>query len=116
MSTPATLDFNIYRGDDYVHQLVFTDDATPPVSLNLSAYTFRAEIRDRPENGTVIHGEFDIDTSQAADGIIVLSLLAVATNIPPGFWDLEVNDGSSTQTWFAGAVNMSGDVTQEVVV
>lgn len=113
MAGPATRDLAIYRGDDYAHKLTFTDNAEPPVSLNLSDYTFKAQIRDRSENGKVIYATFTIDISQAASGIIVLHLDAASTRIPSGYWDLEATKDSTVQTWLKGAVTMDGDVTQE---
>lgn len=110
---PANKDLEIYRGDDYVHQLIFTTNDSPPEPMDVSSYTFAAQIRDRPEKGTLLYAEFDIDMTDAADGIIVLSLPAAATRIEPGYWDLEANDGSSTVTWLKGAVKMDGDVTHE---
>lgn len=117
MSEPATRDLVLYRGDDYAHQITFQDDSDPPQVFDLTGYTFKAQIRDRSENGTVVYAEFDIDDSQASDGIIVLHLNAAATRIPsPGYWDLEVNDGIGTQTWLKGSVKVSGDVTRTVSV
>lgn len=111
MSGPADKELEIYRGDDYVHVLTFTDDEYPPGALDVSDYTFRAQIRDRPEKGVLLV-EFDIDDSQAELGVIVLSLPAASTRIDPGYWDLQVSDGTSTSTWLKGAVKMDGDVTQ----
>lgn len=116
MGTPATLDISIYRGDDYVHQFTFMDNEDPPAPKDLTAYTFKAQIRDRPENGQILYAEFDIDTSQAEDGIIILSLPASVTTFSPGYWDLETDDGDNVQTWLKGTVNVSGDVTREVSV
>lgn len=113
MSRPATLHLEMYRGDDYVHQLMFTNNASPPAALDVSDYTFSAQIRDRPEKGTVLLATFDIDTTDAEDGIIVLSLPPAATRIDPGYWDLEVKADGSPTTWLAGEVKMSGDVTHE---
>lgn len=114
MSGPAPRDLEIYRGDDYAHKITFVDNSDPPEPLNLSGYTFKAQIRDRPENGISVLSSFTIDTSDAASGIITLHLNAAETEIPSGYWDLEVNDGSVTQTWLRGKVTMSGDVTREV--
>lgn len=117
MSTPATRDISLYRGDDYTHVLTFVDNQEPPEALDLSGdYTFKAQIRDRPENGTVVHATFDIDITQANLGIIVLSLPDSQTRFPPAYWDLEVNDGATTQTWLKGTVLVSGDVTQDVTL
>lgn len=112
MSSPTTLNLEWYRGDDYVHELKFVDNSIPPNPLDVSEYEFKAQVRDRPENGTILHAEFDIDMTQASSGIIVLSLPGASTRIPPAFWDLEVDDGEGVTTWLAGSVTPSGDVTR----
>lgn len=114
MAGPAIRDLALYRGDDYAHEITFTDAADPPEPMDLTGYTFLAQIRDRPENSSVVRATFTIDTSEAVDGKIVLHLNAASTRIPQGFWDLEVNDGTTTRTWLKGMVHVSGDVTQEV--
>lgn len=112
MSTPAPRDLEFYRGDDYTHVLTFVDNGDPPAPLDLSEYTFKAQIRDRSENGTIVYAEFEIDVTQANIGVIVLRLSGSATRIKPGYWDLEVDDGSGIQTWLKGSVTPSGDVTK----
>lgn len=115
MNDPGILDLKIYRGDDYVHQLIFTDVEDIDEPRDLSDYTFRAQIRERPENSMDLIVEFAIDETDKADGIIVLSLSANQTRIPPGYWDLEATlDDGPSKTWIKGKVTMDGDVTQEV--
>lgn len=116
MAGPATRDLELYRGDDYAHELSFTNNELPPEALILTDYTFRAEIRDREENGKKVYAVFIIDDSRADEGIITLHLLPASTRIPSGYWDLEVNDGTKIQTWLKGSVTMSGDVTQGVTI
>ena len=113
MTTPSTLDLEIYRGDDFYYQFQFTDDQDPPEALDLSTYTFTAQIRDQPELGSKVYADFYIDDDDAADGVIVIHLVASDTTIPPGYWDLQVDDGATIQTWIKGAVITSGDVTRE---
>jgi hypothetical protein len=115
MNEAGVLDLEIYRGDDYVHTLYFTDTQNPPQPHDLSDFTFKAQIRDRPEMATVVLATFTVDISGAADGVIVISLNPAQTRIQPGHWDLEVSDGANTQTWLKGKVLVEGDVTQEVI-
>lgn len=113
---PGTFDVELYRGDDYYHEFTFTDDYDPPTPMNLSDYMFKAQVRDRAEFGKIVYANFIIDTTDASEGIIVISLPAAATNFPPGYWDLEVYDGTTKTTWLKGKVTPMGDVThiQEV--
>jgi hypothetical protein len=110
---PAPRDLELYRRDDYTHVLTFTDNANPPGAMPLTGYTFKAEIRDR-QNGGQLLATFDVDTSQAAQGIITISLPGSAVQWPDeAFWDLQVTaPGGSMQTWLAGAITLSGDVTK----
>lgn len=116
MAGPAIRDLDLYRGDDYTHEFLFVKNVEPPTPMNLSGYTFRAQIRDRPEKSSNIRATFDIDITRAGVGIIVISLPPSATRIDSGYWDLEANDGNSIMTWLRGAVTMVGDVTQGVMI
>lgn len=111
MSGPAVLDLEIYRGDDYVHVLTFVDDSIPPEPLDISGYTFIAQIRDRSEGG-ILYADFDVDDSDANVGVLVLSLTSDTSRVPTGYWDLEANDGSSITTWLRGSVKVAGDITR----
>ncbi len=95
------------------HIITFTDDATPPEVLDMSGYSFKAQIRDRPEYGNLL-AEFTIDDSDSENGVIVLRLSPSETSIPPGYWDLQLEDVGGIQTWLGGSVNVDGDITQEV--
>jgi hypothetical protein len=116
MAGPAVRDLDIYRGDDYAHEILFVNNADTPEPLNLVDYTFKAQIRDRPQGSTAARASFDIDVSRAGEGIIVLSLPEAMTRINSGYWDLEVFDGYSIRTWLKGSVTVSGDVTQGVTI
>lgn len=114
MAGPAPRNLSFYRGDDYSHEISFTDNASPPVALDLSEHEFSAQIRPRAEKSSILFATFTIDTSQAEDGIIVLHLNQAQTRIDSGFWDLEVTNDGKTHTWLKGTVTVDGDVTQEV--
>lgn len=113
MAGPGPRDISIYRGDDYPHAVTFTDAAGAP--LDVSAYAFTAQIRSLSQGGTGEPlAEFTIDDSQAATGIVVLSLAATETaDLAAGYWDLQADDGTTVSTWLAGRVSVSGDVTHE---
>jgi hypothetical protein len=114
MAGPAVRDLELYRGDDYTHQINFVTDEDTPEPMNLTDYEFRAQIRDRPEGSTAVRATFNIDISQSGEGIIVLSLPPGTTRIKAGYWDLEVYDGNITETWLKGSVTLDGDVTKAV--
>lgn len=90
----------IYRGDTFVKQFTFAtknpDNTTSPVDLTAFGDIWKAQLRSTEDNAVAI--DFEVDTTQAVDGIISLSLDAsVAAEIPSkGVWDLQATD--STQT------------------
>lgn len=111
MAKPAPRNLTVYRGDKYTHRIVFSNAGNP---LPVDAYTFSAQIRGKAEKDTNEPlAEFNIDTTDAADGIIVLSLDAEDTQDivkSKGFWDLQVDP--IEKTWLAGSVTFMGDVTR----
>lgn len=111
---PAARDLAFYQGDDYAHEITFTDDATPPAALDLSAYRFAAQFRRWHADPDAV--DFAVDVTQADTGLIILSLTAAQTAGLPskGVWDLEVTlPSGAIETWLAGAVAVGRDVTRE---
>lgn len=112
MAKPAPRNLTVYRGDDYTHRIVFSNNGNP---LPVDAYTFSAQIRAKAEKDSAEPlAEFDIDMADAADGIITLSLDAEDTqdiSKGKGFWDLQVDP--IKKTWLAGSVTFIGDVTRD---
>lgn len=116
--TPAKRNLAIYRGDDYAHELTFTDDADPPGSLDVSSYVFLAQIRKGTSHSSGLLATFNVDMSRAGTGVIVLSLDedVTATLNESGMWDLQVTlPSGSVQTWLAGRVVLTADVSRAEV-
>lgn len=112
-------------------------DAIKPVDLtwaptkDFSGYTFEAQVRsDLDETEADPVATFTVDDSQAASGIITISLPAsesrnLATPHPkpggrskPGsgtyYWDLQATNDSDAEdvfTWVDGTITVEGDAT-----
>lgn len=121
---PATLDlvghdggdddFGIYRDDEYVLRLPFVRQSGGEPMSEIAGYEFTAHVRRERVGAGASAGdplaEFDVDMSEADDGVVTLSLTRDQTAGLPsvGVWDLQVDD----VTWLTGQVSVRGDVTR----
>lgn len=98
MAGPATITRTAYQGDAYALTVRFWSDTAKTVPLDVSAGSFRAQIRAK-ESDTTALTSFAINTVSAATGVLVLSLTAVQTAALPRVcvWDLE--DTVADQTY-----------------
>jgi hypothetical protein len=138
---PVTLDLDMRSGDGWRHQFTFHDagdhdrdgiaeDPGNPTPLNLSGYTFSAQVRVNKNDQSTplpigIPVAIDINTAGAASGVLVLSLTPDQTTalLTAGegksskvlFWDFQItnnSDPADKHTWYDGIVNMTLDVTR----
>lgn len=108
---PAERDLpGLYRGDAYEHIVTFQDTAEQPIDVTGE---WRAQIRRRANSATVL-AEFTIDDTDAATGVLVLTLDGATTaNLPDVCsWDLE--ETTAELTYLKGTVRVSGQVSAEV--
>lgn len=108
---PATRDLTMYQGDTYEHELTVTDDADPPVALDLSTGTWRAQVRKHAQATSVL-ASFAVDDTDAANGVLFLTLTPEQTAALPSncTWDLE--DTVAGVTYLRGAVTVEREVTR----
>ena len=107
---PATRDLTIYRGDDYSHTVTIqAEDGTPE---DVSGSTRAAQFRRHDRDETAV--DFTVDTTNAATGVIVHSLTAAQiADLPPrGVYDLQRTTDGEVETYLAGDVTVTGDVTR----
>lgn len=109
----ATRAITIYQGDTYTHEITVQDDAGAPVDL--SDRTWAAQIRAYATADTAL-ADFAVDATDAATGVLVLSLTAAQTAALPGrpaVWDLQgtYTADSTVETLIPNSVVT---VTQEV--
>lgn len=107
---PAKLDIAAYRGDTVSVTCTFRD--ANDVAINLTGRTFAAQIKDTI-GGTLI-ASFTIDTTNAATGVLVLTIPAATTSAwtwQTARWDLQETEGAVITTLLAGTVTLDGQVT-----
>jgi hypothetical protein len=109
---PGTYDLQLYRGDTTRFRFTLWSDDAKTVPLDLSSASVSAQIRDQPDDTTVL-----VTLSCAVtppNNIDVTVPTASAGALPAvGVWDLEITwaDGD-IQTVLAGAVYTAPDVTR----
>jgi hypothetical protein len=118
---PQTLNLSFWRGDDIIVRLTFAESVDesqdPPVAVDpipASGWTLAAQVRASYSSST-IKLTFDIDMTDAATGIVVLSIAAddsASLSDKKMVWDLQRLNGGITTTLVAGQFLLDGDVTR----
>lgn len=104
----ARRDINIYKGDTYTHSVTLQDSNTS--AIDVSARTYVAQVKNSAASTEVI-ASFDIDTSDAANGVVVLTLSSTQTRgLKTGnyYYDLEETADSVVTTLMFGDAIVSG--------
>ena len=111
----ATRNIVLQRDTDFSESLTFYSDTCFATTIDVSTYTFRAQIRSSETSATVI-ALLSIDTTNAATGNIVLSYSAAdSLNLTAGtyYWDLRVVDANGgVSRWLAGTATVTGTITR----
>lgn len=107
---PGTYPLVLWRGDTRTFTVEFAEDDSP---VDLSGKTWTSEIRATYTSDN-IDAEIDVDDTDAATGVLVLTLTADQANLDPGsyVWDLQSEDTGVVHTWLSGKVKVKGDVTR----
>ncbi len=96
---PANLDITVYRGTDFSAIITFNDSNGDPI--NITGYTFAAQIRRAPNFSTII-ADLEPTIYNASSGEIKISLTHTETlNLSSSdvyVWDLLVKDPSDIRT------------------
>jgi hypothetical protein len=113
---PAELDLTIYAGDDLAMQFTFVDAASAPIDMS---GTWSASIK--PINALETDPPlqtFTVDASNAATGVIVISLTGAETGGLPApsdaslAWDIQRTDPNGVvRTTHRGTISVVDDVT-----
>lgn len=109
---PATLDIDMVQGDTYVNTITFVDENG--TGIDYSAATFAAQVRPTYKSPNTEMQAFDVNVTNAATGIIVITLLNTQTRTLPTecVWDFQITIGGTPTTLLAGSVNVQRDVTR----
>lgn len=104
----------VYIGDTFSASYVLKE-GSPAEAIDLDADSWTnwtAKFRTYPTATASV--SFTVDTSDAANGRIVVSLTATQTAAMTknGYWDLQSTRGSEVKTWIRGKVLVMKDVTR----
>lgn len=106
-ASAAPIDLEWSEGDSASWTFIFEDQLEDP--LDLSGTTFIAQIRRRASHSTAV--DISVDTTDAAAGVLVLSVPAVG--VPrDGVWDLRQLEGGEFTTLVAGSVRVAATVAR----
>lgn len=110
---PQTLDFSLYAGDGFAVKFTFSKPDGQPWD---ASGEWEAQIRPTPDADTVLL-EWTIDDSEAATGVIRLSLtgdeIRELQGAGGGVYDLQQTvPGEEPRTWYSGKVTATLDVTR----
>ena len=108
----ATRDISIYQGDTYAHELRIKDSAN--ANVNITSRTYTGQVRKK-RNSDTIASTFTSTLTNAANGIVVLSLSAASTaNIASGtyVYDFQETNGSTITTLITGSCIVVGEVSR----
>jgi hypothetical protein len=108
----ATRNITIYQGDTYAHELRIKNSANANVTITSRTYT--GQIRKKRNSDTAA-ATFSSEITNAANGIVVLSLTSAQTaNIAAGtyVYDFQETNGSTVTTLITGTVTVTGEVSR----
>lgn len=106
MSSPGSLDLQVYQGDDFELALDF--------DIDLTGHTWLSQLRRTP--AAVTATAFTVTVTSAANGQIEVTMADTLTvGLEPGdyVWDLQSTDGAGTvRTWLAGKAVVTAEVSR----
>jgi nitrogen fixation protein FixH len=110
---PATVNLTIEQGNTWSASLTFTDGTG--TAINLTGYTFTAQIRPSYSSSTVT-ATFTCTVTDAIHGVVTLSLTSDQTAALPapftGQWDLWMSSPATALRIMAGNVTVVPRVTR----
>lgn len=106
---PAKVNVRMARGDTAAPPILIQEAGEP---ADLTGRTFEAQIRRTAGSATAI--DIDVDTTEAAGGILVLRVDADVTENLRGdyVWDLQQIVGDVVRTLLTGKWTFDADVTR----
>lgn len=108
----ATRNITIYQGDTYAHELRIKNSAN--ANVNITSRTYTGQIRKK-RNSDTIAATFTSEITDAANGIVVLTLSASnSANIAAGsyVYDFQEVNGATVTTLITGVATITGEVTR----
>ena len=108
----ATRDITVYQGDTYAHELRIKNSSNAVINITSRVYT--GQIRKK-RNSDSIAATFTSSITDAANGVVILSLTPASTaNVPAGtyVYDFQETNGSTVTTLITGIVTVIGEVSR----
>ena len=109
-----TLNLKITQGRDVERLLTFFSDYDAGTKLDITGYTFNAQIRERLDLSSTKLADFTVSVN-TTNSTITLTLSETDTaDLPPGtcWWDLVVTQSGDSQSWLGGQVIVHGGATE----
>lgn len=107
----ARRNISIYKGDTYTHSVTVNDSSN--TAIDLSSRTYIAQIKESSASSSAFLN-FDVDDSDSANGVVVLSLTSSQTStLKSGvyYFDLQETYGNIVTTLMYGNVAVTGDIS-----
>jgi len=115
MTWPTTVPIiQVYAGDTYEQEYVFKNATTgDPIDLDAEGWDNWAA-QYRHERYDVSSYSFDVDATQADEGVIIVSMDKETTKKleTNGVWDLQATNGATLRTFIMSKVQVLKDVTR----
>ena len=104
------LDITCRKRDTFSLTLNFTDSSG--TAINLSAYTFKLDVRDASNNSDIIADNV-FDYTGNSNGQLVISATSSEMDVSSGvyIYDLQTTLSGTVTTWLYGTFTINDDVT-----
>lgn len=107
----ARRNISIYKGDTYTHSLTIKNSSNTAIDVSLRTYI--AQIKESAAASSAFLS-FDVDNSNGANGVVVLSLTSNQTStLKSGkyYYDVQETAGNVVTTLMFGDVTVTGDIS-----
>ena len=109
-----TLNLQITQGRDFSRTLTFYNDYDAGTKLDISGYTFKAQIREQQDQASTLLATFTMTVTTATSTVVMELTDSDTADLPPGiaWWDLVVTVGGNSQSWLGGQAIIKGGPTE----
>jgi len=107
----SRLDITCRKNDTFKLDMDWTDNSG--TAIDLTAYTFKAEVRKNSTSSTAIITFSDSDFTKTSTGDLTMNKASADMNIKGGqyVYDLQATKSGEVKTWLAGDFVINEDVT-----
>ena len=106
---PAQYNLLVYRGDNGKWQFKIWTDASKTTPVDLTGYTVKAELRNKPAGTTIVPTTCTVTLPNIVTMVLTAANAKLAVS---GVWDLQFTDSTGiVTTMVAGIVTVTPDVT-----